>query len=148
VGNLVKLVTSLVLLTGLALSYQNCGKSAGEDIFQSPPTSSVTRHQALSADELDAEQTRLLDSVSTACEKDSDCKAVGFGDKPCGGNKKALIYSALGIDEQSFLDEVDAYNAADKQFNQEQGMVSTCDYTVIPEDDNVLCVDAVCQASY
>ena len=78
-----------------------------------------------------------------SCETDTDCHAIGYGDKPCGGFKSFLIYSSPHADEDKLIDLVQQYNDEDHRRNMSLGMTSTCDILLEP---TVSCQSRQCLA--
>lgn len=72
----------------------------------------------------------LFDEISnlaygTSCSDANDWSYVGFGAKACGGPQGYLPYHK-NIDVTSFLEKVEAYTSAEKEFNIKWGIVSDC----------------------
>jgi hypothetical protein len=67
------------------------------------------------------------------CESTSQCRSIGFGDKPCGGFWEYLVYSIKDTDTLLVQGKVKQYNALDEQRNKEQNTVSDCAYLLEPE---------------
>ena len=80
-----------------------------------------------------------------SCQQDSDCHAVGFGSKPCGGPSEALIYSTQGLDEEAFLQQVEEFNRQEEEYNRRNEIVSDCMYVPLP--DSLVCNLGQCQAA-
>lgn len=90
------------------------------------------------------EQTNLLTmleelyslSGASACRDISNFTYTAVGSKPCGGPAGYIAYS-LNIDTENFLEKVEAYTNAQKEYNKKRGVFSTCD--VIPEPSRISC---------
>ncbi len=78
-----------------------------------------------------------------SCGDLSQCKAIAFGSKPCGGPWSYLIYSEENIDTQLLELLVEEYNDIDERLNQIQGAESDCGLVAIPdvECENSRCVE-------
>lgn len=77
------------------------------------------------------------------CSEVSECAAVAFGSKPCGGLWKYLVYSTATVDEGELREKVDEYNAFNAVVNQRHRIWSDCEFVSAPE---LGCIDAKCVA--
>jgi len=68
----------------------------------------------------------ILNIIGLSCENDNQCKAIGFGDSPCGGYSSYLVYSETDTDVTQLKKMVNKYNALDKIKHQKQGIVGIC----------------------
>lgn len=139
-----KLFLSSFVLGGLLLTFQNCGPAFEGEAFSS--IDSTSPDHLVSGDDLENEEERLLSLVKLECQVDSDCHAIGLGDKPCGGHQKALIYSSLDFPEEEFLTDVEIYNNDSREFNRQHQLESTCEFLIIPE--KLTCNVGTCEANY
>ncbi len=64
-------------------------------------------------------------AYSTPCTDSSDWSFVAFGAKACGGPQGYLPYNN-SIDVANFLEKVEAYTNAEKEFNVKWSIVSDC----------------------
>lgn len=75
---------------------------------------------------------QIRDLIDTPyAENVRDCRVVGLGARPCGGPVSYVVYSLKSTDEDTLLETVETYNSLNRQLNQANDMVSTCE--VIPE---------------
>ena len=65
-------------------------------------------------------------SYSVSCTDSSDWNFTPYGSKACGGPQGYIAYSNQ-IDVAQFLQKVEAYNLAEKQYNIKWSISSTCD---------------------
>jgi hypothetical protein len=77
------------------------------------------------------------------CTERSDCHAIAFGAKPCGGPRKYLIYSTDTVDARGLEPLVDAYNRRDAILNAHRDLLSDC---MIVGEPTLDCVDGLCVA--
>lgn len=75
------------------------------------------------------------------CSQASECAAVGFGSKPCGGHWTYLVYSKMSTDENVLLGRINEYNEYNKVVNERHGLVSDCMLVTEPRID---CVNGLC----
>lgn len=75
------------------------------------------------------------------CSKSSECAAVAFGSKPCGGPWTYLVYSRMSVDEDALLEIVKEYNQFNRDVNERHGLISDCMLVTEPRLD---CVNGVC----
>ena len=100
------------------------------------------------ADE-DADRARLarmeaeIDTLigEAVCLDPADCRAIAFGDKPCGGPWSYKIYSVAGLDTLQLADQVAAYNKFNKVLNDRYGWMSDCMVVTPPR---IGCVEGRC----
>jgi hypothetical protein len=60
------------------------------------------------------------------CDSSSQCKSIGYGDKPCGGFNSYLPYSTKSTDEAALIEKVNRFNMLDKKLNEENNIASNC----------------------
>ena len=65
-------------------------------------------------------------------ESDADCRAIAFGDKPCGGPWSYKIYSVAGLDTLALAGLVAEYNKYNRLLNERYGWSSDCMYATPP----------------
>ncbi|MCF6224143.1 MAG: hypothetical protein L3J34_10495 [Flavobacteriaceae bacterium] len=80
---------------------------------------------------------------ASVCSEDSACAFIGFGSKPCGGNWGYLVYSN-SIDVADFLTKVKTYNALEKKYNIEYGIISDC--SIVSPPQGLSCKNGKCIA--
>jgi hypothetical protein len=81
------------------------------------------------ADRARLQQMRLrIESLvgKSLCTDSSDCRAIGFGSKSCGGPWEYLVYSAATIDTVKLRELVARYNEFEDEMNRRYGYVSDC----------------------
>ncbi len=64
-------------------------------------------------------------SESVSCTDAEDWKFTAIGAKACGGPAGYIAY-AKSINEEVFLQKVEAYTTASKAFNEKWGIMSDC----------------------
>jgi hypothetical protein len=79
--------------------------------------------------------------ADTECSGVEDCRYIGIGSKPCGGNWRFLVYSATATDTVALRVHVEAYNRREDQLNRKWGRMSDC---AVPPAPILECVDARC----
>ncbi len=87
------------------------------------------------SDQIDA----LIESSN--CNDASECRAIAFGSKPCGGPWSYLIYSTT-IDTLQLQSLVEEYNEIETNYNTDCGGVSDCAFVLPPEE--LACEDGQC----
>ncbi len=108
---------TLTLLIILILTIFGCEEENKEDDFD---TLAV----------MGAEIYGLIEDKS--CNDVSDCRSIGFGDKPCGGPWSYLIYSIVNVDTVDLLAKVQSYNDYERELNLKWGAYSDCSFAVPP----------------
>lgn len=132
-------ILGILSLVSVAVVFQNCGAYRPEEINQ---TSSKSESEAQNLEELASE---IGAKASVVCQSAADCKAVGIGQRLCGGPDEALVYSNKGEDEEELLGLVDAYNDLAKEQARSAasaGNVGICVVAEIPQ--SFQCVQNVC----
>ncbi|WP_343328364.1 hypothetical protein [Polaribacter staleyi] len=124
---------------------------------QSYPTNYAWRIISLTENELvvkreltaqEIEHRNLMDlfneiqelSYSVSCSDVSNWLFTAYGAKACGGAQGYIAYSAT-IDTTSFLNKIEIYTQAEKEFNVKWGIISDCSITKAP-------ISVVCQNGY
>ena len=123
----------LIILGILTLSLM--ATQCDDDIL---PPSCNDQTQSLSelADQIDA----II--AASECNDTTECRAIAFGSKPCGGPWTYLIYST-SIDTLLLQSLVEEYNTIEDNYNSECGGVSDCAFVLPPEElacENGQCV--------
>ena len=105
--------------------------SCGEDFNE---TDDLARLAAL--------KTELALLVGEAsCSELSECRALPFGAKPCGGPWEYLIYSSINSDTLKIKETVDEYNEWNMVLNKRYGYTSDCSHAETPQ---LLCLNGKC----
>jgi hypothetical protein len=87
-------------------------------------------------------ETQILAFIGNAqCTDSTDCRYIAFGDKPCGGPWKYLIYSAATIDTMELQRMVASYNEFNEILNHRYAWRSDCSLAYLP---NVGCQEGTC----
>ena len=66
-----------------------------------------------------------------ACTYDSECRAIGYGSKPCGGPSSYLPYSAKNTDVSLLEGKVQRFNALQRAYQGKLQIFSDC--RVVPK---------------
>ena len=66
------------------------------------------------------------------CDSVEECRYIAFGDKPCGGPWRYLVYSISQTDSVQLKSLVDEHWSVNHEFNLKTGRPSTCDLAPIP----------------
>lgn len=74
----------------------------------------------------------------------SQCRAIAFGAKPCGGPWRYLIFSTSTSDVERLETLVAEYNALERKINKEEGRASDCSFVGKP---GLALRDGICQRS-
>jgi hypothetical protein len=61
-----------------------------------------------------------------ACTYDSECKAIGYGAKPCGGPSSYLPYSVKNTDVPLLEGKVQQFNALQRAYQEKLRIFSNC----------------------
>jgi hypothetical protein len=61
------------------------------------------------------------------------CALVAVGQRPCGGPRQYLAYSLVQTDSAELASLVEIYDRLDRERNERQGLVSTCQVLARPE---------------
>lgn len=75
-------------------------------------------------------------SYSESCSNSSNWTFTAYGSKACGGPQGFIPYSK-NIDTAAFLQKIDAYTKAEKEFNIKWSVVSNC--AIVNPPKNVEC---------
>ncbi len=116
-----------VSLVGIALvaacSCLGCGPKP-EPSAEHAPQQLAMQERALSLDSL---RDAILAAIGEPrCSDASQCRAIAFGAKPCGGPWQYLVYSTAIADSAVLAATVADYNAEEARLNEEEGRVSDC----------------------
>ena len=76
-----------------------------------------------------------------ACSATSECRAVPFGAKPCGGPWSYLVYSTAATDSARLVNLVAEYNRREAERNETAGRMSDCMFVEPPV---LQCTDGRC----
>lgn len=81
-----------------------------------------------------------IDSLigDAACADAEDCRAIAFGDKPCGGPWSYKVYSVTSVDTLKLVGLVDAHFEFNRTLNERYGWMSDCMFVMPP---NIDCVE-------
>lgn len=71
-------------------------------------------------------------AYNTSCKDASNWAFTSYGAKACGGPQGYIPYSTT-IDTKVFLEKVEAYKEAEKNYNIKWSIASTCDVPQVPK---------------
>ena len=91
------------------------------------PATCEELYQNLDSFRIDIEQY----AASSICSNEFECRYIAFGEKPCGGPWKYLIYTT-SIDTVQLESAVADYNEREANYNQSCGAVSDCSVPTPP----------------
>ena len=77
------------------------------------------------------------------CEKVEECELAGFGHKPCGGPREYIAFCSRTTDVKTLRARLEALEKAEKAWQQEAGIKSTCGLTRKPR---LWWAEGVCRA--
>jgi hypothetical protein len=66
------------------------------------------------------------------CQTSGDCRAAPVGDRPCGGPRTYVVYCARTTDSVALYRKLDELARAERAYNEQQGLVSTCEFRMPP----------------
>lgn len=66
------------------------------------------------------------------CQEEGQCRTAEVGSRPCGGPREYLVYCATTTDTVSLFAKLDSLAAAEKAYNEREGLVSTCEFRMPP----------------
>jgi len=81
-------------------------------------------------------EARALAKVE-GCTRSGQCRTAPLGSRPCGGPRDHLPYCPLTTDSAALFSKLDELARAESAFNQQSGMVSTCELRLPPEVEAV-----------
>ena len=109
-------------------------------------TNNSTSLQENDRNELDQLQTEIELLISEGkCTENAACDFIAFGNKPCGGPWRYLVYST-SINVETLKIKVTAFNTKEASYNKKWGIASDCMAVLPPLDAE--CIDGVCSAIY
>lgn len=89
-----------------------------------------------------ASQARAL-AKPRGCDKVEECELAGFGHKPCGGPREYIAYCTRTTDVKALREKLEALEKAEREWQAEAGIKSTCGLTRKPR---LQWVDGECRA--
>jgi hypothetical protein len=113
---------------------ETAGGAAAKDPGQQP-----AQQPAAGPAETDQERIRRLEREArelakvNGCQSSGDCRAAPVGDRPCGGPRTYLVYCARTTDSAALYRKLDELARAERDYNQKQGQMSTCEFRMPPE---------------
>ena len=102
-----------------------------------PATSAHETGQA-TAQETAQERIERLEREARAlarvygCTSGGECRAAPVGDRACGGPRTYIVYCARTTDSVALYRKLDELAEAERAYNQQQGVVSTCEFRMPP----------------
>jgi hypothetical protein len=78
-----------------------------------------------------------LEISAPIADEPKQCKLIAFGSKPCGGPRMYLVYSTATANEVKLKQLVKEYNELEWKLNQQQKIMSECEYVREPNLDFV-----------
>lgn len=66
------------------------------------------------------------------CTAAASCRTAPLGSRPCGGPRDYVVYCAATTDTADLFAKLAELHRAEEAYNQEQGMMSTCEFREPP----------------
>ena len=66
------------------------------------------------------------------CAEAAQCRTAPVGSRPCGGPREYLVYCPLTTDSAALFRKLGELEAAEKAFNEQSGLMSTCEFRMPP----------------
>jgi hypothetical protein len=98
--------------------------------FIDPGEGQQEREDEARLDRLRAQIEALVGQAS--CNRVEECRYIGLGAKPCGGNWRYLVYSTAVADPEALAGKVAQYNAFEADMNRRYGRISDCSLPAFP----------------
>jgi hypothetical protein len=76
-------------------------------------------------------EARALARVD-GCTSGGECRAASVGDRACGGPRTYIVYCARTTDSVALYRKLDELAEAERAYNQQQGVASTCEFRMPP----------------
>lgn len=96
-------------------------------------TNGLTYSEVLAINLLNKCEQEILEMIDNApCNGTESCRYIAFGDKPCGGPWKYLIYSIENVDTVQLRLKVSEYNRLNREANEKFGWDSDCSFEIPP----------------
>jgi hypothetical protein len=99
--------------------------AGGRDTNVAPPATTEADLERLER------EARAL-AKAEGCEQTAQCRTAPVGDRPCGGPREYLVYCSLTTDSAALFRKLGELAAAEKAFNAQSGMMSTCEFRMPP----------------
>jgi hypothetical protein len=90
------------------------------------------------AQETEQERVQRLEREARAlaradgCTSGGECRAGPVGDRPCGGPRTYIVYCARTTDSVALYRKLDELAEAERAYNRQQGLASTCEFRMPP----------------
>jgi hypothetical protein len=120
---------TLVSMTGTAAMACNSPRQPATPPARDAPPAQETAQGRLQRLEREARSLARTDG----CQSGGDCRAAPIGDRPCGGPRTYVVYCASTTDSVALYRKLDELARAEREYNQQQGLVSTCEFRMPPE---------------
>jgi hypothetical protein len=123
-------------LAALALLSVVSAAAAGCNTPRQPATPQETGQGA--AEETAPERVQRLEREARAlaradgCTSGGECRAAPVGDRACGGPRTYIVYCARTTDSVALYRKLDELALAERAYNQQEGVASTCEFRMPP----------------
>lgn len=129
----------ILILLPLVVLYCSSSKDAREKNKKVPVEESDERKDQAKLEKMKAEILKMTEDKT--CNRDGDCRDIGFGSKPCGGPWRFLVYSISTVDTVELAGKMKKHNDFENYMNEKYGYVSDC---MVPLAPPLGCVDGKC----
>ena len=114
---------ALVALAGACTTPAHHGSDSTS--AASPPSADTARIARLER------EARAL-AGTNGCEAASSCRTAPVGSRGCGGPRSYLVYCPAATDTAALLRKLDELERAEKEYNERERVVSTCEMRLPP----------------
>jgi len=121
------------VFTALGFTAFACARPPDEQAEAEAPPLPTSSQQVLPTT---LEATRAqIDSAIGGAEASAlpECALAALGVRPCGGPRTYLAYSRVQTDSAALAALIEVYDRLDRERNEREGLVSTCELMLPPE---------------
>ncbi|MEP6731037.1 MAG: hypothetical protein ABJE10_10390 [bacterium] len=125
------IAAGILALSACATSKSSTGDTADNSrsgAANNPSSDTAAARKQIAQLEADA---RALVKTS-GCTSAGQCRSAPLGEKACGGPRTYLVYCAATTDSSALLRKLSELSTAEKNYNKNAGMMSTCEFREPP----------------
>ena len=125
-------------LLALGVALAACARRPAEQVADTVVVQAPPKDAAPGGTDAGMADIRRLEREARALARTEGCSGAGqcavapVGDRPCGGPRTYVVYCARTTDSVALYQKLDELARAERAYNQEQGLASTCEFRTPP----------------
>lgn len=129
---MLRLLTVTVIVTSAVACSSPRPSGSGDGSRADVPARKADANETLQQRVQRLEREARALARADGCSDDNACRTAPVGERACGGPRTYIAYCARTTDSTALFAKLGELQAAEREYNTAQGLVSTCEFRMPP----------------